>query len=97
MAENAHRPAWDRAAADAIDEIGTAEDSATIANGQGAAKRRCPGCARKCTKFARVWGWHAGREALLCKRCTAGLIILRGHVAGLKLAPEFKGTPEARP
>ena len=32
------RPAWDRAAADAIDEIGTAEHSATIANGQGARK-----------------------------------------------------------
>ena len=34
-------------------------------------------------------GWHAGREALLCKRCTAGLILLDGRVAGLKLAPEF--------
>ena len=62
-----------------------------------APRRRCPGCARKCTKLVCVQGWHAGRETLLCKRCTGGLIMLRGRVAGLKLAPEFKGSPEARP
>ena len=32
-----------------------------------------------------------------CPGCAAGLIILRGHVAGVKLAPEVKGTLEARP
>ena len=34
---------------------------------------------------------------MLCRRCAAGLILLHGRVAGLKLAPEVKGTLEARP
>jgi hypothetical protein len=75
----------------------TAENSSLLTNGQGGAKRPCPGCARKCTQFVCVQGWQAGRATLLCKRCAGGLIILYGRVAGLKLAPEVKGTPEARP
>ena len=86
-----------RAAVDQLERAITAEDNAKPRAGQVAAKRRCPGCARKGTNFVRVQGWHAGRETLLCKRCASGLIILRGRVAGLKLAPEVKGTLEARP
>jgi hypothetical protein len=97
MAGNAHARAADPGAAISLDETFAAENSASLTNGQGAAKRRCPGCARKCTKFARVWGWHDGRATLLCKRCAGGLIMLRGHVAGLKLAPEVKDTLGARP
>ncbi len=74
-----------------------AENTNTALNGQAAAKRRCPGCARKCTKFVCVEGWHAGRATLLCKRCAGGLILFHGHVAGLKRAPEVKDTREARP
>jgi hypothetical protein len=74
-----------------------AENSVTAANGQGGAKRPCPRCARKCAKFVAVQGWHAGRATLLCKRCAGGLIIVGGRVARLKLAPEVKGTLEARP
>ena len=73
------------------------ENTNTALNPQAAAKRRCPGCARRCTKLVCVLGWHAGRATLLCKRCAGGLIILHGRVAGLKLAPEVKGTLEARP
>ena len=96
MAENANARRAPGAAVGCSGNDSTAKNSATIATGQGAA-RRCPGCARKCTRLVCVQGWHAGREALLCKRCTAGLIILRGRVAGLKLAPEVKDTREARP
>jgi hypothetical protein len=84
-------------AAGCLAEHFAAQDSASLTNGQGVAKRRCPGCARKCTKFVRVQGWHAGRATLLCKRCAGGLIIVGGRVARLKLAPEVKGTLEARP
>ena len=97
MAQNAHAGAAVPGAAVARLSNDAAENSARLANGQGAAKRRCPGCARKCTKFVRVQGWHAGRATLLCKRCAGGLIILRGRVAGLKRAPEVKGTLEACP
>ena len=98
MVENANAGAAVPGAAVArLSNDSTAEDSVTAANGQGSAKRRCPGCARKCTKFVRVQGWHAERATLLCKRCASGLIIVGGRVARLKLAPEVKGTAEARP
>jgi hypothetical protein len=98
MAQNAHAGAAVPGAAVArLSNDSTAEDSASLTNGQRVAKRRCPGCARKCAKFVAVQGWHAGRARLLCKRCAGGLIIHRGRVAGLKLAPEVKGTAEARP
>ena len=97
-AEKQRSPGADRAAAVGCSgNDSTAENSLLPTTGQGGAKRPCPGCARKCTKFVRVQGWHAGRETLLCKRCAGGLIILRGRVAGLKLAPEVKGALEARP
>jgi hypothetical protein len=73
-----------------LDEQITIEDSANTNNGQVAAKSRCPGCARKCRKFVPVHGWAAGREALICERCAAGLILDRGHVTGLKLRPEAR-------
>jgi hypothetical protein len=82
------RAADPAAAVISLDEKIAVEDTNTARNPQAAAKRRCPGCARKCTKFVYVDGWHAGRATLLCKRCAAGLIIVRGRAVGLKLAPE---------
>lgn len=98
MAENAHRRAGDPAAAGCCSgNDSTAKNSPLPTTGQGAANRRCPGCARRCTKLVPVEGWHTGRATLLCKRCAAGLIILHGRVAGLKLAQEVKETLGARP
>ena len=96
MAGNAHARAADPGAAGCLAEHVAAQDNVMQTIGQGAEKRRCPGCARNCSKFVRVRGWHAGRATALCKRCASGLILLHGHVAGLKRAPEVQGTLEAR-
>ena len=66
-----------------------AENTNNALKPQAAAERCCcPGCARKCTKLVCLEGWHAGRATLLCKRCAAGLIIVRGRGRGAeKLAP----------
>jgi hypothetical protein len=92
-AETQRRPGQGAAAVISLDETIAAEDSAAPANGQ--AKRRCPGCARKCTKLVPVRGWQDGRETLICKRCAGGLILIGDRCRGLKLRPDAP-SPEAR-